>query len=242
MFYRSPLVNAMIKIASSGERVYAPDLLAHELGHAKIHGKSPVLGLARRWAPLAGSAVNVIGETPVGLAGHLVPISDEVFASAKAMKTLKDWGIDEENRRAASKRLGTALSSYVAGPAVDAGLTVGALATGNTAMLASAPVAGYITGRIVSPLVSKRLDKIPIEGISEERARILAKETSPDTNVYFSKKSFPGKGGYITRPFIRPSEKQLERMKVHKELGALIGRKASGRLLREGGVIVSPID
>lgn len=231
----------MVKVAAKAANVtYAPDILAHELGHASLHGDSRLLMPLRNLAPLAGSISNIATGTPWGLAGHIVPLADEGYASLKAMKTLKDWDINEEDRRAARKRLGIGFSTYAVGPAVDAGVTVGALATGSLGLRVAAPLAGHVASAVVGPTLSESMDKIPIKGISKERAIELVQRTKPETDVYFAKKPMPSKGGFLSRPIVEPSEGMLAKDKDRKELGAFIGHKASGKLLRKGGVVVSP--
>jgi len=231
----------MVKVAGKASKgTYAPDILAHELGHASLHGKNRFLMPARNLAPVVGSVSNIVTGTPWGLAGHIVPLADEGYASLKAMKTLKDWDIDEEDRRAARKRLGLGFSTYAVGPVVDAGVTIGALATDSLGLRIAAPLAGYVASAVVNPTLSESMDKIPIKGISEERARKLVQRTKPETDVYFAKKPMPSKGGFLSRPIIEPSKRMLADDEDRKELGAFIGHKASGKLLRKGGVVVSP--
>lgn len=241
MIYRSPLAHAMVKVAKKATReTYAPDILAHELGHASFHGDSRLLMPMRSIAPAAGSILNVIGKTPAGLAGHLVPLTDEGYASVKAMKTLKDWDIDEEDRKAARKRLGLGFTSYAVGPAVDAGLTVGALASGNTGLRIAAPIAGHLAAGAASRSLVKAMDETPIKGISRSRAKALVKRTKPGVDVYFSKKPIPDRGGFVSKPVLDPTEGELESSEFRKELDPFIGRRASGKLLRKGGVVVGP--
>jgi hypothetical protein len=241
MIYRSPLTHAMVKVASkAAEETYAPDILAHELGHARLHGDSPWLMPARTAAPLAGQVANLATGSALGLAGHLVPLTDEAYASTKAMRTLKEWDVPEEDRRAARKRLGLGFSSYAVGPAVDAGLTIGGIASGSTAMRVAAPFAGRLAHAATAPSIVGAMDRIPIKGVSKARARALAKRTRPGTDVHFAKKPLPDRGGFMSRPIVEPTEKELRRSKIRKELGAFIGRKASGKLLRKGGVVVGP--
>jgi len=241
MIYRSPLVHAMVKVASRATReTYDPDILAHELGHAKLHGNSALLMPARTLAPFAGQVANVATGSAAGLAGHLVPLADEAHASLRAMKTLKEWDMDEEDRSAARKRLGLGFSSYAVGPAVDAGLTIGGIASGSNALRVAGPVAGHLAGYAAGPSIVKAMDKVPIKGISKSRAKALAKRTSPRTDVHFAKKRLPDRGGFMSRPLVTPTEKELERSKLRKGLGAFIGRKGSGKLLRKGGVVVGP--
>lgn len=231
----------MIKVASkASEDTYAPDILAHELGHASLHGDSKLLMPARSIAPMAGSIANIVTGTPYGLAGHLVPLVDEGYANVKAMETLKDWDIDEEDRSAARKRMGLGFASYAIGPAVDAGMTVGALASGSTGMRIAAPIAGRLARRAASPFLVEEMDRTPIKGLSKSRAIELAKRTRPETDVYFSKKQLPDRGGFVSRPITEPTRKELANDPLRKELGAFIGRKASGKLLRKGGVLIGP--
>lgn len=241
MIYRSPLTHAMVKVAKrAAEETYAPDILAHELGHARLHGDSPWLMPARSLAPAVGQISNMASGSGYGLAGHLVPLVDETFATASAMKTLKDWDIPEEDRRAARKRLGAGLASYAVGPAVDAGLTVGGIATGNRLMHVAGPVAGRITEAVAGPRLAKTMSDTPIKGLTKNKARTLAKRTRPETDVYFAKKPLPEHGGFVSRPITRLTDKDLKRDGLRKELGGFIGNRASGKLLRKGGVVVGP--
>lgn len=241
MIYRSPLTRAMVKAAEkAAEETYAPDILAHELGHSQLHGDSRLLMPLRRVAPVAGQMANIATGTPWGLAGHLVPLADEAHASVRAMKTLKDWDIPEEDRKAARKRLGLGFSTYAVGPAVDAGMTIGGIAAGNTALRVAGPFVGHLAHAATSPALGRAMDKIPIKGVTKSRAKSLAKKTRPETDVYFADKPIPSRGGFVGRPIMEPTDEELERDSLRKELGAFIGRRASGKLLRKGGVIVGP--
>lgn len=241
MIYRSPLARALVKVAAKATvETYAPDILAHELGHSKLHGKSRLLMPLRHAAPIAGQITNIVANTPVGLAGHLVPLTDEAHASLRAMQTLKDWDVPEEDRRAARKRLGLGFASYAVGPVVDAGLTIGGIASGSTALRVAGPIAGHLAHAAAAPSIVEAMDRVPIKGISKARAEELVAAERPSTDVYFAKKPLPERGGFMSRPLMTPSDKELERSELRKELGAFIGRKASGRLLRKGGVVVGP--
>lgn len=237
MNYASPITLAMVKVAK--EKRYAPDILAHELGHSSLHGDSRLLMPMRSMAPLAGTVVNVLSKKPYGLAGHLVPLADEAYASSKAMKTLKEWDVSEEDRKSARKRLGLGLASYAVAPVIDAGMTIGAVATGSPGAIAAAPIVARLAEAGVSPRLIKSMDKIPIEGISKERAVELAKKSRPGVEVHFSKRRLPARGMFVSKPLFR---EDVESSPRHDELGAFIGRKASGRLLREGGIVLGPTD
>ena len=236
--YRSPQTHALIKVASKATRgTYDPDVLAHELGHSSIHGTNPYLMPVRNAAPVVGAVLNIAADTPVGLMGHLLPLADEADASRRAVRTMREWDLDKEDVQAAKKRLGLGLASYAVGPAVDAGLTVGGIAAGSRFMRAAAPFAGKIVADATGPSFSRAMDSVPIKGLSEDRAKSLAAKTNPKVKVHFSKKALPERGVFISRPTKWSSN---EDSKTRKELGAFIGDRASGKLLREGGVLVGP--
>lgn len=240
MKYHSSIGRALVKVAA--EKLYAPDVLAHELGHSSLHGESGLLMPIRKAAPTLGSMINIITNKPYGLAGHLVPLADEAYASSKAMKTMRDWGVGEKDRRAARKRLGLGLASYAVGPAVDAGLTIGGMATGSRALSIAAPLAAGAVQRSVGPKIVRKMDEVPIKGITRGRAVELAKRTRPGVDVHFARTRLPGRGGFVNKPLVELSEEDVKHSPMYDELGAFIGHKASGKLLRKGGVVVSPID
>lgn len=240
MKYNSPATLAMVKVAR--EKRYAPDILAHELGHSSLHGDSGLLMPLRSIAPVAGSIANIATGTPYGLAGHLVPLADEAYASTKAVKTLKDWGIGEEDRKAARRRFGLGLASYAVGPAVDAGMTIGGIAAGSQALLIAAPFAGKLVESKVGPKLIRKMDETVIKGISRERARELAAKARPGVDVHFAKHPIPTRGGFVSKPLFEPSEKDIKESPLHDEFRAFIGSRASGKLLRKGGVVISPTE
>lgn len=240
MNYHSPIANVMVKVAK--EKRYAPDILAHELGHSKLHGKSGLLMPVRSLAPMAGSISNIVTGTPYGLAGHLVPLADEAYASTKAMKTLKDWGIEESERKAAKKRFGLGFASYALGPTVDAGVTIGGLAAGSQDVASLGPMAGRLAEYALSSRIARQIDKVPVKGISKKRAKELSYKENPDVDVHFSRRPIPHRGMYVGKPILRPSEERIKGNPMYETLGAFIGSKASGKLLRKGGVVVSPTE
>ena len=240
MNYNSPIVCAMVKVAK--DKRYAPDILAHELGHSKLHGKSKLLMPVRSLAPMAGSISNIVTGTPYGLAGHLVPLADEAYASTKAMKTLKDWGVDESDRRAARKRFGLGFASYALGPTVDAGVTIGGLAAGNQDVASLGPIAGRLAEYALSSRIARQIDDVDVKGISRAKAEALAKKENPDVDVHFSRRPIPHRGMYVGKPIFKPSEKSIKHNPMYETLGAFIGDKASGKLLRKGGVVVGPTE
>lgn len=240
MKYRSPLVVAMVKVASKKEVTYDPSTLAHELGHADIHSKNKLVQPLRRIGPIVGGAVTISSNTPWGLVGHVPALLDESYASSKAVDTMRDWDMDEEDIKAAKKRLGVAYSTYAAGPIVDAGLTIGGIASDNGIMRVAGPFAGRLATGVWSPVASRLMERTPIKRVTKEQAKALAAKSHPDTDVHFADRSYPGLGGYLDKPLLEPSEKSLERNKLRKQLGAYIGGKASRKLIRKGGVVIGP--
>lgn len=243
MRYSSPHTYALIKAASQAkEKTYAPDILAHELGHARYHQTVPGLHIVRTLAPVAGEVVNVMTDTPYGLVGHAIPIADEAIASRRAIKTMREWGSDEEDISAAKKRLGVALSSYTAGPAVDAGLAVTGFVTGSRELQRIAPMAGLVTEMAAGPAASRVMKKIPIKARTERDLRTLMREKDPETEVHFAKKPLRMGGAYMNRPLTETTARLRRKMPVYEHIRDSIGSRASDRLIRKGGVVIGPTE
>lgn len=218
--------------ASGAKKVYSPDILAHEMGHAAVHKYVPFMSQVRNVSSGVGRVASVAGTGPLSILGELPTVADEVAASIKASQTLKDAEFTPRQRKAIAKRYAIALATYAVRPTAKAfAYTLGAISKSSIPGRLSPLIADTIE-TVVNPKLLEVHKGIRAPLVSKSEARALAKEIDPNVKVYFADRPLPDLAYY----------KGPE--KVHAvDIGRwarYMPRDEAKQFVRSGGVVIGP--
>jgi len=231
-------------------------ILAHELGHARDFETRRVPNLRKavesgvEWGGRIGSVIGVMRGSP-GVAAisrgisQIPALVDEATASYTALKELeKTKGFTTAEHKKMRRHLLSAGATYLGQAAVQTGMAAGAAAAVN---YKADPLAALPLGLAASLGVGIGLGKLmqhvgknsPV--ITPAQGDRLKKQMQVQAGIYRGKQNLQGVAAYVTK---YPGKLTRDmRLKVISSM--LPGKQkntmnAAKRMLREGGIIVSP--
>lgn len=231
----------LAKIAEDEARIYAPGIVAHEAGHAKVHGTKS-RDMALQYGRLGGGiALQAIAgrlkDTPSNrekvIAGALaldaMQLGDEYASSLIGLKKLKDEG-----------KLTKGEQAHEAIRQTGAGLTYGMTPASRLLSLVKDPSVRKRVGRGVAAggiggMVAATTHTGP--KVSAREAKELVQSISPDTDVYASKKPISGGSLYMHKSYT-PVGRGLVYL-TSRAMG--MNKEDSKNVSEKGGVIVAPV-
>lgn len=231
----------LIKIAEDEEKLYAPGIVSHEAGHAKVH-ESTGRDMAMQYGRIGGSVAlqalaGRLKDTPSNrekvLAGALaldaIQLGDEYASTLIGLKRLKDEGkLTKGERLHETVRQTGAGLTYATTPA---NRLLSAVKDPNVRKRVSAGVsAGAITGLLAASAHTG-------PKITAREAKELVKSIAPDTDVYASKKPISGGAMYVNKSYT-PVGKSLAYLTT-RAMG--MSAEDSKNISEKGGVVVAPV-
>jgi hypothetical protein len=233
----------MAKIAEDryDEKLYAPGIVAHEAGHAKVHrstardmalqygrfGTAVLTGVLAKKAPnqLAARDISIAG----GLVGDAMQLGDEYASTMIGLKKLKDEKKLSKGEMAhEGLRLSAAGLGYAANPA------------GRLASAIKDPAARKSVGKaIAAGALATTLPTFSHTGpkVTAREAKELVGSIAPEADVYASKKPISGGSLYVNKSYT-PIGKSL----VYLHTRALgMDSKDARQIANKGGIIVAPV-
>ena len=233
----------MAKIAEDrhDEKLYAPGIVAHEAGHAKVHeptGRDMALQYGRfgtgvLTSILASRAPNKSSARNIALAGGLtmdtMQLGDEYASTMIGLKKLRDQGKLSKGEMAhEGGRLAAASLSYAATPASRLSTLLKDPTTRRN--VSRAIIGGNLAATV--PTFSHTGPKV-----TAREAKELVRAIAPGTDVYASKKPVSGGSLYFNKSYT-PIGKSLVYVTT-RAMGMNSGD--AKRIANRGGVVVAPV-
>lgn len=232
----------LVKIAKDEEeRLYAPGIVAHEAGHAKVHGPT-ARDMALQYGRFGGGlALNIIAGrvSPTKsnrdkvLAGALAldaaQLGDEYASTIMGLKELKDQGKLSKGQRAhETVRQVAAGTTYAATPASRL------LSVIEDPKVKTRVAKGIAAGALVGTLGATTHTG---PKITAREAKELVHSIAPDVDVYASKKPISAGSMYVNKSYT-PIGKGLVYLTT-RALG--MSSEDAKNIANKGGVIVAPV-
>lgn len=230
--------------------IYSPGVVAHEAGHAVVHGQKGVTALRQgipAGANLYGTArlvsralgapgISTKEFAAVSALANAPVLADEGISTAIGLKKLRsDKKLSKADWRRTALQLAAINSSYMASPLMDVATLAAAKGGAHPLLqlgmqLAAKPAAGKLWSALGMMVKGPKVDA--------KRAKEIVQATAPGTPVFAIKQPIPGGSLYV--PPVGKN-KSLRDM-VAASYGGVMGKRDLRTLQSKGGVLLAPLD